>query len=279
VSALRFFLGTHQPHWLRSAPVPLFIFDRRLRGYRVLPRAVVPWALDSGGFTELSTFGTWDHGPTPGQYIARVRRYYDEIGNLDWVAPQDWMCEPWILAKTGLTVRQHHRLTVDNYRRLRDLAADADLPPTLIKRVIQGWTPDDYLWCADAYDRAGVDLTDGSLVGVGTVCRRQATDDAGRILANLHSIGITRLHGFGFKIQGLQRFGSLLASGDSLAWSFTARRRPALPECRGRHRNCANCPRFAYQWHDTHIAPLLRSHGPDTWIQPSLFHLPKGAAA
>jgi len=31
-------------------------------------------------------------GPlTPEQYVAAVRRYRDEIGNLDWAAPQDWM--------------------------------------------------------------------------------------------------------------------------------------------------------------------------------------------
>ncbi|MBW6432202.1 hypothetical protein KZ829_00380 [Actinoplanes hulinensis] len=269
---MKFLLGSHHPAWLGSAQVPLFISDRRLRGYRRMPRAAMPWALDSGGFTELSTYGSWEQGPTPQQYIARVRRYYDEIGRLEWVAPQDWMCEPWILAKTGLTVRQHQRLTVDNYCRLRDLAVAADLPADLIKRVVQGWTPDEYLWCADAYDRAGVNLADGSLVGVGTVCRRQATDDAGRILANLHSIGVTRLHGFGFKVKGLQRFGALLASADSLAWSFTARRRPALADCTG-HKNCANCPRYAYQWHEQHIRPLLEGADHASFVQSTLFDL------
>jgi hypothetical protein len=29
--------------------MPLFVCDRRLRGYKTLPRAAAPWALDSGG--------------------------------------------------------------------------------------------------------------------------------------------------------------------------------------------------------------------------------------
>ena len=38
-----FFLGTHQPGWLTTAPVPPFISDRRLRCYKTLPRAQRPW--------------------------------------------------------------------------------------------------------------------------------------------------------------------------------------------------------------------------------------------
>ncbi len=96
--SLIFYLGTHHPGWLRTTHIPLFVSDRRLRGYKTLPRASGPWALDSGGFTELSSYGTWDHGPTPRQYAARVRRYRDEIGHLAWAAPP------------GLDVRTlHHR--------------------------------------------------------------------------------------------------------------------------------------------------------------------------
>ncbi len=42
----------------------------------------------------------------PGRRPTR-NRYRDEIGCLLWAAPQDWMCEPWITAKTGLTVAEH----------------------------------------------------------------------------------------------------------------------------------------------------------------------------
>lgn len=74
-----FYLGTHQPGWLARLSVPLFVSDRRLRVYVTLPRAVAPWALDSGGFTELSTYGTWAHGPSPARYVEHINRYQDEI--------------------------------------------------------------------------------------------------------------------------------------------------------------------------------------------------------
>ncbi|WP_028569537.1 hypothetical protein [Salinispora tropica] len=272
----QFYLGTHHPGWLSSAPVPLFISDRRLRSYKRLPRAIVPWALDSGGFTELSQYGSWDHGPTPADYIARIHRYWHEVGHLAWAAPQDWMCEPWITANTGLTITEHHHRTVDNYQRLRDLAAQADLPADIITPVLQGWEPDDYLRCADLYAAAGVDLTTAPLVGLGTVCRRQGTTTAGHIITGLHTAGITRLHGFGFKVHGLARYANHLVSADSLAWSYTARRRPPLPGCTT-HINCANCPRFAYQWHTNHIRPILNRQ--PTRTQPPLFAYPTGTAA
>jgi hypothetical protein len=259
-----FYLGTHQPHWLNLG-VPLFVSDRRLRRYRRLPLAAAAWALDSGGFTELAHYGSWDTGPTPAEYVARVRRYGDEIGHLAWAAPQDWMCEPVILAKTGLTLAEHQARTVDNYLRLRDLAPDLPIIP-----VVQGWTPGDYLRCADRYARSGADLTASGLVGVGSVCRRQSTAQVGDILTTLHQAGITRLHGFGVKALGLARHGRLLASADSMAWSVQARREPALPGCHGHH-NCANCPRYALRWRDRVLATIATAT-----VQPALFDIAPG---
>jgi hypothetical protein len=256
----RFYLGTHQPHWLNLG-VPLFISDRRLRRYRRrLPRAAGPWALDSGGFTELAQYGTWDTGPTPQQYVRQVYRYRDEVGRLVWAAPQDWMCEPFILAKTGLTVAAHQARTVDNYCRLQDLAPDLPIIP-----VVQGWSAGDYLRCADRYGRVGVDLTRAPLVGVGSVCRRQSTTQVGDILTALHQAGICRLHGFGFKALGLARWAPLLTSADSMAWSAQARRQPALPGCHG-HRTCANCPRYALRWRDRVLTTITAAT-----TQPALF--------
>jgi len=257
-----FYLGTHQAGWLNTTTVPLFISDRRLRAYRQLPRARTIWALDSGGFTELATHGNWEHGPSPARYITHIRRYRDQIGQLAWAAPQDWMCEPWIRAKTGLSVAEHQRRTVANLLQLRDLAPDLPIAP-----VVQGDTPDDYLRCVDLYTAAGIDLTAEALVGVGSICRRQATTDTGAILARLHTHGITRLHGFGIKTLGLRRYQHLLASADSMAWSAAARRQPPLPGCTT-HRNCANCPYYAYHWRH-HLLAALHI----TPAQPALFDL------
>ena len=261
-----FYLGTHHPGWLATTGLPLFISDRRLRTYKTLPRATAAWALDSGGFTELSTDGTWDHGPTPRQYADRIRRYRDQIGHLAWAAPQDWMCEPAILARTGLTIPEHQQRTITSVVRLRDL--DPALP---VIPVLQGWTVSDYLRCADAYGKAGINLAAEPLVGLGSVCRRQASTGTELIIRALHAHGITALHGFGVKISGLIRCGHLLTSADSMAWSFAARRQPPLPGCGTRHRNCANCLRYATTWYTRVRAALATA-----CTQPPLFELHGG---
>lgn len=247
-----FLLGTHQPGWLEwNDRVPLFVSDRRLRDRTRLPIAAGPWALDSGGFTELSTYGAWQ--TTPAEYATRVRRYQRRIGHLQWAAIQDWMVEPFVLAKTGLPVNVHQWRTIDSWYELHDLEPDMPWLP-----IVQGWTVTDYLRHVDYWRNAGVDLTEQPLVGVGSVCRRQGTDEAGAIFEALHAAGVTRLHGFGLKKTGLARYGHLLESADSMAWSFNARRKPPLPGCIG-HRNCANCPTFALQWRAEVLAVVERS--------------------
>jgi hypothetical protein len=250
---MRFFLGTHLPGWLGWAGVPLFVSDRRLRTYRRLPRAAGPWALDSGGFTELSTYGSWACGPTPREYVERINRYQRHIGRLEWAAPQDWMVEDFILAKTGLSVREHQWRTIDNW-----YALDEHRPQVPVVKVVQGKTVDDYLRHVDFYRAAGIDLTREPLVGVGSVCRRQGTDEVRAIFQALHDAGVARLHGFGLKKLGLAKSAHLLTSADSLAWSFDARRKPPLDGCLG-HRNCANCPRFALAWRDQVVATVNAS--------------------
>jgi hypothetical protein len=93
--ACRFYLGTHRPDWLAKVGVPLFVSRRQLARYKRLPRAIAPWALDSGGFTELAEHGRWTL--TPAEYVAEVRRYAREVGGLAWAAIQDWMCEPQVI--------------------------------------------------------------------------------------------------------------------------------------------------------------------------------------
>jgi hypothetical protein len=73
-----------------------------------------------GAFSELAAYGRWTLMPE--EYVSAVRRYRDEIGHLSWAAPQDWMCELTMLTRTGLSVQQHQRRTVENFLRLRSLA-------------------------------------------------------------------------------------------------------------------------------------------------------------
>ena len=235
-----FYTGTHMPTWLNRAGVPLFISHRRLMRQQTWPQAGTPWALDSGAFSEIALFGQFTTSPT--DYVAAVRRYRDQIGKLQWAAPQDHMCEPWMLARSTIahTVDDAQRWTVDNYLTLRTLAPELPFIP-----VLQGQTLADYRRHADAYQSAGVHLSNEPLVGVGSICRRQATGEIANLIAALHGDGL-RLHGFGIKTSGLYRYGWCLASADSMAWSY-----------RGRHINpcphtgavsCANCLPHAQQW-------------------------------
>lgn len=248
---MKFFLGTHRPNWLSQTTVPLFVSDRTLRPYKTLPTARGEWALDSGGFSELSQYGSWRHGPSPRDYAHQVRRYRNNIGGLLWAAPQDWMCEPAIIAKTGLSVVEHQQRTVANFLELQALAPDLPFIP-----VLQGWVYQDYLTCARMYADAGVNLAEQPTVGLGSVCRRQASSEAAEIITAIRqTVPGIRLHGFGIKITGLGVYGTQLVSADSMAWSLAARKQPRLPGCTG-HKTCANCARFAFRWRERVLASL-----------------------
>lgn len=256
---MKFWLGTHEASWLArpDVDVPLFVSHRRLAKRKTMPVSTAPWALDSGGFTELNLHGRWV--TTEAQYVEAVARYSAEVGSLAWAAPMDWMCEPFVIDKTGMSVMLHQHLTVENYRSLREAAPELPFIP-----VLQGWTLDDYLRCVDLYALAGVDLPTLPLVGIGSVCRRQNTAEVDHIVSTIAGGGI-RLHGFGVKTIGLTAYASQLASADSLAWSYRARNTHPLPGCT--HRSCANCPRFALKWRER----VLRRTGTQ--------RLPFGAAA
>jgi hypothetical protein len=246
---VKFYLGTHKvaQHWW-DLGIPLFVSRRTLAPMQPanLPRATVEWALDSGGFTELRDYGEWR--TTADEYVVEVARFAGLVGKLLWVAPQDWMCEPMIRLKTGLTVEEHQARTIDNFLRLRFALGDAVIP------VLQGWTRDDYLRCWQMYEQVGVPLEDEETVGLGTICRRQDTREAGAIVRALQPL---RLHGFGVKLTGLSNFEHLLASADSMAWSYGARKSPPLPGCT--HAHCNNCPRFASRWY-SNVQNLLGGH-------------------
>lgn len=242
---MKFYLGSPNPAWLKRTTVPLFVSHTRLGPYKRLPKAAGAWSLDSGGFTQLNTNGQWS--VTADEYADAVMKYQEGIGGLDWASPQDWMCEPWIIEKTGKSVAAHLELTVASYLELKTLAPDAPFIP-----VLQGWEMDDYLKCAELYESAGVRLADCPTVGVGSVCRRQSTDDIGTIMANLSELGLN-LHGFGVKITGLKKYAKYLTSADSMAWSYAARVRPIrLPGCE--HDKCSYCMTWALQWRESALA-------------------------
>jgi len=237
-----FYLGTHQVDHLERAGVPLFISHRRLAGRKSLPRAIAEYAVDSGAYTELLLHGRWTVSAK--EYCAAIRWYDQEMGRVAWAAPQDWCVEANVLAATGLTVDDHQRRTVENFIELQQAWGDDDQP---WMPVIQGYSVDQYRRCWEMYGEAGIDLKSFPLVGVGSVCRRQATSEIDAVVSALLRLdpGLP-LHTFGAKGQGLARYGHKICSADSLAWSMQARRRPPLPG--HTHSSCSNCLEYALQW-------------------------------
>ncbi len=236
---MKFYLGTHETHWLRETTVPLCISHRRLAKRKKLPRALCSWLLDSGGFSELSLYGEWQ--TTAKDYAEACVRYDEEIGGLQGAAIQDWMCELQMITKTGLSVREHQRRTINSYFELKSLAPQIPWVP-----VLQGWEVADYERHVEDYLSAGVNLSDLPLVGIGSVCRRQDTRIVHSLIRHLASTGI-KLHAFGFKIDGLRAVSDSLASADSMSWSFTARKHNPLPN--HKHKSCANCRPYAELWY------------------------------
>lgn len=173
------------------------------------------WILDSGAFTELSRFGRYRYSVE--DYASEVSRW-SRCGNLLAAVSQDYMCESFILEKTGLSIAEHQRLTIERYDSLVPLVFVYVMP------VLQGYRVSDYLSHLDAY---GARLTSNAWVGVGSVCKRNARpDEVADILKAIHNKRPDlRLHGFGLKLTALEsrEVREALYSSDSMAWSFPAR--------------------------------------------------------
>jgi hypothetical protein len=242
-----------------------------------------------------------------------VIRYDQEIGRLDWAAPQDHMCEREIIEggwwggknyagtrhyldlERRLTyeelVGEHQRLTVVNFLELETLWEEyraqgecrRDSP---FRPVLQGKPGNvaSYRRHAGMYEDVGVRLADYPVVGVGSVCRLQAEPVIRHLARGLSGLGLN-LHWFGLKLSGLPEVWPDIYSCDSAAWSAAARREARLPGCthvrvRGRYAGqpstCANCPRRADSWacQVNNLIMSLERRG----YQDALFSLDPGAA-
>ena len=210
---MRFFTGLHQPSDAKHFDAAFVSVNRLLR--RKSEFAVGDWIMDSGAFSHMLRDG--EH-MTVEQYAAEIRRW-SMNGHLLAAVTQDYMCEPFILAKTGLTVRDHQRLTVERYDDLLHAETGVYILP-----VLQGYEPAEYVEHLRMY---GLRLGPGAWVGVGSICKRngniRAIEDV--LLAIHHERPDLRLHGFGLKSTALSSplVQELLYTADSMAWSFQAR--------------------------------------------------------
>lgn len=221
---VKFYPGLHQPSDAKHFDLACISINRLLRRIKeVLCGDVL---VDSGAFTELFLHGYYRNDVTI--YAAHLYRLWNSGAvKITAAVAQDYMCEPFILAKTGLTVLEHQRLTIERYDALvAELERLFDGPvPFHIMPVLQGFAPEDYAQHARMY---GDRLKSGMWVGVGSVCKRQG--DPRAIIAVLQAIRSVRpdlrLHGFGVKRTSLLHPGvrEYLYSADSMAWSFHARK-------------------------------------------------------
>lgn len=174
------------------------------------------WIMDSGAFTALSS----------GRGHMQIEEYAEQIsrwsrcGEMNAAVTQDYMCEPFILAKTGKSVFQHQCMTIDRYVLLR-----AEVKAVYILPVLQGYAPREYV---DHVKHYGKLLSHGQWVGVGSVCKRNSS--ISQIRSVLGAIKKERpdlkLHGFGLKLTALSDgfVRECLWSCDSMAWSYAARK-------------------------------------------------------
>ncbi len=210
-----FYVGLHQPadakHFAKS-----FISVNRLRTRKSALKAG-QWIMDSGAFTEIVTHG--GYRSSTADYVREVNRWASS-GELQAAVSQDWMCEPFTLNRTGLTVPEHQALTIQRYDELRGHGCNVYLMP-----VLQGYEPTEYVTHVRQY---GNRLVDGQWVGVGSVCKRNTDPRAiERVLLAIKSERPDLLlHGFGLKFTALQSglIRQLLHTADSMAWSYNARR-------------------------------------------------------
>jgi hypothetical protein len=210
----KFFIGLHQPSDARHFPAA-FVSVNRLRN-RKGPFAVDDWIMDSGAFSELSRHGHYRHEVA--EYAEQIVRWKSN-GDLLAAVTQDYMCESFILEKTGMTVEEHQQKTVARYDEL--LRCDTGV---YIMPVLQGYEPKDYVRHIRMY---GSRLAPGQWVGVGSICKRNGNPRAieSVLLAIHHERPDLLLHGFGLKKTALASgiVLELLATADSMAWSYQAR--------------------------------------------------------
>lgn len=174
--------------------------------------------MDSGAFSTVFKHGGY---PEPVEaYAAQIKRWAAN-GTLLAAVAQDYMCEPHILEKTGLTIADHQRLTIERY----DALLACDIGGVSIMPVLQGYDPTDYVRHIEMY---GARLKQGMWVGVGSVCKRNGDPRAiARVLLMIRQArGDLRLHGFGVKLTALSSpiIAAMLHTADSMAWSTNARK-------------------------------------------------------
>lgn len=218
-----FFIGLCELHHAKYFQ-RCFISVNRLKR-RKSDFEVNDWIMDSGGFNEISRYGEYrDNVET---YAALIDRW-SRCGNLLAAVAQDYIVSPPTLKKTGKTVSELQKMSVDRYNALLRVVEGRHY----IMPVIHGITPEDYVEHLRMY---GDRFRPGMYIGVGSLVKISAKPDiVGPILKAIRAERPDlKLHAFGVKLTGLKDQGvrDEIVTSDSMAWAFAAR-------MEGRNSNC-----------------------------------------
>lgn len=200
--------------------------------------------MDSGAFSEISINGKYTYSVD--EYLGFVQLHQPSL-----FFNMDYMCEPFVLAKTGLTVKQHQQMTVDNQIKIMDRLDKYDIKGQFAG-CIQGWKVEDYLTMIDQLKAHGL-IT--HRMGVGSICRRNSENDIIKVLeAVKHELPSVDLHAFGAKnkILSFPPVHDYVYSSDSMGWSYDGRRVDKKPcaQCYRHCLNCANCHTYMMMWYN-----------------------------
>ena len=225
---MKFYVGIHHPdkaqHLERCCVSANRLASRQVRF------GPNEWLLDSGAFTKIAAHGCYTDWDLT-EYLITISNFF-MCGQLQAAVTQDLMCEPAMLKRTGLTIADHQRVTIERFLALREglrrqnvVCGDQRCSDVYLMPVLQGYELDDYVSHVRQY---GELLAPGAWVGVGSVCKRnrKPADVEAVLRAIKGERPDLRLHGFGVKLTALQSPGvrELLHSADSMAWSFAARK-------------------------------------------------------
>lgn len=173
-------------------------------------------ALDSAGFVAMARYRGFPWS---------VSQYLDLVASWPWAWYASWdQCVEPEIASSKIDVYFRLAETCRLLSEVRSQARDRGLPDPM--PVVQGWEVDHYRWSLDHLPLSSWP----KLLGVGSMCRRRVHGPNG-ILTIVEALDRTLppgvgLHLFGVKGEALRYLSDhpRIASVDSMAWDFAARR-------------------------------------------------------
>ncbi|MFC4987379.1 DUF7221 family queuine tRNA-ribosyltransferase-like protein [Saliphagus infecundisoli] len=168
--------------------------------------------IDSGGYSLMLAEGTHERADP---YLITSKRSMPT--SLQY---RDFPCEPAILDEYERSVETHQRLTVEAAAEVLVRADERGIDAEPVT-VVQGWEPEEYVHHVELLEREGC-LTEH--VGIGSVCRRNATDEIRDVIRAVDQATPprTKLHAFGVKLEALrdEQVRNRLWSADSTAYDY-----------------------------------------------------------